>query len=80
MIIKQNFKIKNIPAILWGNKSDKLFVVVHGNMSNKADDLIVVFAEETTAIGLVSICLNMVTVMRKLMPAKFKTVFKTLRQ
>lgn len=51
MIIKQNLKIENIPAILWGNKSDKLFVVVHGNMSNKADDLIVVFAEEATAIG-----------------------------
>jgi len=43
--------VKHIPAILWGDKSDKLFVVVHGNMSNKADDAIVVFAEEATAIG-----------------------------
>lgn len=50
-MIKQNLKIENIPAILWGDKSDKLFIVVHGNMSNKADDLIVVFAEEATAIG-----------------------------
>ncbi|WP_346887386.1 alpha/beta hydrolase [Clostridium sp. UBA1056] len=50
-MIKQNFKIENIPAILWGDKSDKLFVVVHGNMSNKADDFIVVFAEEATERG-----------------------------
>lgn len=50
-MIKQNLKIENIPAILWGDKSDKLFVVVHGNMSNKADDAIVVFAEEATVIG-----------------------------
>lgn len=49
--MKQNLKIENIPAILWGDKSDKLFVVVHGNMSNKADDAIVVFAEEATAVG-----------------------------
>jgi alpha-beta hydrolase superfamily lysophospholipase len=50
-MIKQNLKIENIPALLWGDKSDKLFVEVHGNMSNKADDTIVVFAEEATAIG-----------------------------
>lgn len=50
-MIKQNFKIEDIPAILWGDKSDKLFVVVHGNMSNKADDFIVVFAEEATERG-----------------------------
>lgn len=50
-MIKKNLKIENIPAILWGNKSDKLFIVVHGNMSHKADDLVVVFAEEATARG-----------------------------
>lgn len=50
-MLKNNFKIENIPAILWGDKSDKLFVVVHGNMSNKADDSIIVFAEEATAVG-----------------------------
>lgn len=50
-MIKQSLKIENIPAILWGDKSDKLFVVVHGNMSNKADDFIVVFAEEATERG-----------------------------
>lgn len=48
---KQNLIINHIPAILWGDKSDRLFVAVHGNMSNKADDAIVVFAEEATAAG-----------------------------
>ena len=50
-MIKQEFKIENIPAILWGDNSDKLFIAVHGNMSNKADDVIVLFAEEATAMG-----------------------------
>ncbi len=48
---RQNLKIENIPAILWGDRSDSLFVVVHGNRSNKADDAIVIFAEEATAMG-----------------------------
>ncbi|MCT4507188.1 MAG: alpha/beta hydrolase [Tepidibacter sp.] len=48
---KQNLNIEDIPAILWGDKSDKLFVVVHGHMSNKEDDTIVIFAEEATEIG-----------------------------
>ncbi|MBD7912838.1 MULTISPECIES: alpha/beta hydrolase [Clostridium] len=48
---KQDIKIKNIPAILWGENSDKLFIAVHGNMSNKADDVIVIFAEEAVEKG-----------------------------
>ncbi len=50
-MIKQKFKIENIPAILWGDKSEKLFVVVHGNMSNKEDDCIWIFAEEAVGLG-----------------------------
>lgn len=50
-MIRQDLKIQNIPAIFWGDKSNKLFIAVHGNMSNKADDAIVVFAEEATAKG-----------------------------
>lgn len=50
-MIKQDLKVENIPAILWGDKSDKLFIAVHGNMSNKADDAIVVFAEEAIEKG-----------------------------
>lgn len=50
-VIKQDLKIKNIPAILWSLKSDKLFIAIHGSMSNKTDDNIVVFAEEALAKG-----------------------------
>ncbi|MDS0525393.1 alpha/beta hydrolase [Clostridium sp. SHJSY1] len=51
MVIKQNLKIENIPAILWGDNSDKLFIAVHGNMSNKSDNVIVKFAEEAVGKG-----------------------------
>ncbi|AQR94863.1 alpha/beta hydrolase [Clostridium saccharoperbutylacetonicum] len=50
-MILENLKIGNIPAILWGPKSDELFIVVHGNMSNKASDLITVFAEQAIVRG-----------------------------
>lgn len=50
-MIKKSLKIENIPAILWGTKLDKLFIAVHGNMSNKADDAIVIFAEEAIQKG-----------------------------
>lgn len=53
-MIKNIFKIENIPAILWGDKSDKLFVVVHGNMSNKADDSIIVFCRRSNSSRLSS--------------------------
>lgn len=44
-------KIENIPAILWGEKTGNLFIAVHGLMSNKADVVITVFAEEAVARG-----------------------------
>ena len=31
----QNIKISNIPAIIWGKKSDKVYIHVHGKMSCK---------------------------------------------
>lgn len=37
-MIKKNLKIENIPGILCGTKSDKLFIAAHGNISNKADE------------------------------------------
>lgn len=43
---KIDLKIEGIPAILWGEPSDKIFISVHGNMSSKDDDLIKIFAEE----------------------------------
>jgi uncharacterized protein len=48
---KQGVQIANIPAILWGEKSDKIFIAVHGNMSNKADDVIVILAQEAAEKG-----------------------------
>lgn len=50
-MIKQEIKIEGIPAILWGSKSNKLFIAVHGNMSNKADTVIAIFAEEAVSRG-----------------------------
>lgn len=50
-MLKHNFKIENIPAILWGGKSDKLYIAVHGYMASKSDETIVLFAEEATAAG-----------------------------
>ena len=48
---KNELKINNIPAMLWGDKSDRLFVAVHGNMSNKEDNVIAIFAEEAATRG-----------------------------
>ena len=31
----ERIKINNIPAIIWGEKSSKVFIAIHGNMSNK---------------------------------------------
>ncbi|EGD48026.1 hypothetical protein Cpap_2712 [Ruminiclostridium papyrosolvens DSM 2782] len=31
----QNIKINSIPAIIWGDESDKLYIHVHGKMSCK---------------------------------------------
>jgi len=41
----------SIPAILWGKNTGNLYIAVHGSMSNKADDVIVVFAEEAIKKG-----------------------------
>ncbi|MGL5713876.1 MAG: alpha/beta hydrolase, partial [Paraclostridium sp.] len=48
---KKYFKIENIPTILWGNTSEKVFIAIHGNMSNKEDDAIVIFAEQAIKLG-----------------------------
>ncbi len=48
---KQNLPIQNIPAIIWGEKASKMFVAVHGNMSNKSDTPIAILAEEAVSLG-----------------------------
>lgn len=50
-MFKQNLLIESIPAIIWGKKSNKMIVAVHGNMSNKNDIQIAVLAEEASMLG-----------------------------
>lgn len=50
-MFKDKFNISNIPAILWGKNSEKLFIAVHGNMSNKEDVVIQILAEEALKKG-----------------------------
>ena len=45
-MLKDNFNISSIPAVLWGDRSEKVFIAVHGNMSNKEDTVIRKLAEE----------------------------------
>ena len=44
-MLKQKMNIQHIPAILWGEQSNHLVIAVHGNKSNKEDNIIAVFAE-----------------------------------
>lgn len=39
-MFKNIFKISNIFVVLWGDKSEKIFIVVYGNMLNKEDVVI----------------------------------------
>lgn len=48
---KQYINIGSIPAIIWGEKSDKLFIAVHGNMSYKEDKPIAILADEAERKG-----------------------------
>ena len=50
-MIKTSLRIANIPAILWGTPTDKLFIAVHGNCSNKEDTVIGLLAEAAVAKG-----------------------------
>ena len=47
----ERVKINNIPSIIWGEKSNKVFIAVHGNMSNKEDEVIKILAEKATSKG-----------------------------
>ena len=44
-------KINNIPSIIWGEKSNKVFIAVHGNMSNKEDEVIKILANKIVSKG-----------------------------
>ena len=47
----ERITINKIPSILWGEKSNKVFIAVHGNMSNKEDSVIKILAELVVANG-----------------------------
>lgn len=40
LIKNKGINIDGIPSIIWGEKSSKVFIAVHGNMSNKEDEVI----------------------------------------
>lgn len=48
---KKAFQIGKVPAILWGKKSDKLILAVHGNLSHKADIPVTLLAANTVWKG-----------------------------
>ena len=50
-MIRRNLCVEGIPAILWGKETGKMMVAVHGNMSNKADEPIVLLAEAAIPSG-----------------------------
>ncbi len=41
----KKIKINNIPSIIWGENKGKVFIAIHGNMSNKEDEIIKIFAD-----------------------------------
>lgn len=48
---KERFMINHIPVVLWGEKSEKIYIAVHGNMSHKEDTVIEILAEEAVKKG-----------------------------
>ncbi len=48
---KEIIKINDIPSIIWGEKNNKVFIAVHGNMSNKEDEVIKILAEKVVSKG-----------------------------
>ncbi|WP_320172807.1 alpha/beta hydrolase [Maridesulfovibrio sp.] len=47
----KHISIANIPAIIWGGESENLLIAIHGNKASKADNSIIVLAEEATESG-----------------------------
>ena len=43
--------INNIPTLIWGEKSSKVYIAIHGNMSNKEDTVIKTLANKVTNEG-----------------------------
>ena len=48
---QEHIYINNIPSTLWGNKSNKVLIAIHGNLSNKEDIPIKILADVVTQFG-----------------------------
>ena len=48
---QEHIYINNIPSTLWGNKSNKVFIAIHGNLSNKEDIPIQILADIVNQFG-----------------------------
>ena len=47
-MMKRAITINNIPAIMWGDDSDRGIISIHGNQSNKADMPIEILANNAS--------------------------------
>ena len=47
----QRIDINGIPSVIWGEKNDKVYIAVHGNMSHKEDKVIKILSKEVTSKG-----------------------------
>lgn len=52
MIKTQKILIDQIPAVVWAEPFDRVFLAVHGNLSNKEDTVIRLLAEEAALRGI----------------------------
>ncbi len=50
-MIQQKITLKNIPALVWGEKRDSVFLAVHGNCSHKEDVVIEILARQAVQNG-----------------------------
>lgn len=48
---KKFIKIDNIPLVIWGEDSSKVFIAIHGNQSNKEDIVIEILAKIVVSKG-----------------------------
>lgn len=51
VVKRAELNIGHIPALLWGEPSDRLIIAVHGNLSHKADTVIALLAQRAVAQG-----------------------------
>lgn len=45
-------KISGIPAIIWGEPSDRIIIAAHGSHSSKIDDCMWILADEAIKKGI----------------------------